>query len=54
MADAPLTETLSLLEFTRLYDQNGPFELIDREVIPVSPNVMGHNSIAKKILATVH
>ncbi len=36
-------------EFIRLYDTEGPFELINGERIPVMPTVAGHNRAIKRI-----
>jgi Uma2 family endonuclease len=41
-------EGMTLEEFVRLYDQEGPFELIDGKRIPVSPTVSGHQELAKQ------
>jgi Uma2 family endonuclease len=47
---APVKEherLLSLDEFVRLYETEGPFEFIDGEFIPVSPVVAGHGNRAR-------
>jgi Uma2 family endonuclease len=51
MADAPAISTgvMTLDEFIRRYDQEGPFEIIDGEVIPKIPNVAIHIETAKKL-----
>ena len=36
-------------EFIRLYDTEGPFELIDGERIPVMPNVVRHTKATKRL-----
>lgn len=36
-------------EFIRLYDTEGPFELIDGERIPKMPNVVGHNQASRSL-----
>jgi Uma2 family endonuclease len=50
MTDAPATRIalMSLDEFVRRYDQNGPFELIDGEIIPKMPSISIHNKTAKQ------
>lgn len=40
---------MPLDEFIRLYDTEGPFELIDGERIPVMPTVAGHNKAIKRL-----
>jgi Uma2 family endonuclease len=51
MTDAPVTkiEYLLIEDFIRRYDQEVPFELIDREIIPKIPSVSIHNKTAKRI-----
>src|SRR5262249_33992178 len=43
-------KALSIEEFIRLYDEQGPFEYVNGEFIPVSPTNSGHNILAKKIM----
>jgi Uma2 family endonuclease len=43
------TELMTLAEFVRLYDAEGPFEFIDGERQILSPTVAGHGNKAKKI-----
>lgn len=38
---------MAMGEFIRLYDQEGPFELIDGEMRQLMPNVAGHGAILK-------
>ncbi len=40
---------LTLDDYIRKYDSDGPFELVDGEVIPLSPPVAGHVAIAQRI-----
>jgi Uma2 family endonuclease len=40
---------MTLDEFVRLYETEGPFELIEGERIPVNPVVAGHGDKARKI-----
>lgn len=40
---------MPLEEYIRLYDQDGPFEIIDGERIPKMPNVAGHGYTLKII-----
>lgn len=41
------TQMFTIEEFVRLYDTEGPFEIIDGERIPMSPSVFGPNEVAK-------
>ena len=45
---------MSLDDFIRLYDKEGPFEIINGERIPLMPNVVGHNEIVKIIVFALH
>lgn len=45
---------MSLDDFIRLYDTEGPFEIINGERIPLMPNVVGHNEIVKIIVFALH
>jgi Uma2 family endonuclease len=49
MVDHPIEQTglMTIEEFVRLYDTEGPFELIEGERIPLSPTVAKHNTSAK-------
>lgn len=40
---------MSVADFVRLYDAEGPFELIDGERVPLSPNVFGPVYYANRI-----
>ena len=40
---------MTIDEFIRVYDQEGPFELIDGEQRPMSPPVAGHSSAASTL-----
>jgi Uma2 family endonuclease len=42
---------LTLEEFVRLYDAEGPFEIVNGERVMMSPVVIGHNEVAKRIFA---
>lgn len=42
-------ETMTLAEFVRLYDAEGPFELVNGKFIKLSPTVAGHGDKAKTI-----
>jgi Uma2 family endonuclease len=46
MADATLTKPLTLDEFVRLYETEGPFEIINGERIMLMPTMAGHSFIA--------
>ena len=37
---------MSVDEFISLYDEKGPFELVDGEIITMSPPNLGHSDIA--------
>lgn len=51
MTDATISETLMTLEeFVRLYDRDGPFEILDGERITMTPTVMGHNTVVMRLL----
>jgi Uma2 family endonuclease len=41
-------------EFIRLYDTEGPFELIDGERIPKMPNVAGHDESSRATFVALH
>ena len=51
MSDAPLTkiEYLMMDDFIRRFDQEGPFELIDGEIIPKMPSISVHTKTVKRI-----
>jgi Uma2 family endonuclease len=42
-------ELMTLQELIRLYEAEGPFELIDGERVPLNPMVMGHNNKSRKL-----
>lgn len=50
MADAPVLTKLTVQEFVRLYEREGPFEIIDGERIPLMPTTIGHNHIADNLV----
>jgi Uma2 family endonuclease len=50
MTDTPVQLRLSVDEFVRLYEDDGPFELIRGERIKRMPSVAGHNHIANMLL----
>lgn len=51
MTEAPIrVEKLPLEEFVRLYDQEGPFEIIDGERIFMSPIVQSHNNASSNLV----
>lgn len=50
MTDAPVpTGAMPLAEFIRRYDEEGPFELVEGEIVAVSPGVAGPNYFAKRL-----
>lgn len=50
MTDTPTTkiDALTMDEFIRRYDQEGPFELIDGEIVPKMPNISIHAKTIKR------
>src|SRR5512145_1931942 len=51
MAEVPVQiGNLTLTEFVRLYEQDGPFEIVDGERVILSPTVQGHNNVASNLL----
>jgi Uma2 family endonuclease len=51
MVDHPIEQTglMTIEEFVRLYETEGPFELVNGERVPLSPAVAGHGDKARKI-----
>jgi len=51
MVDHPLEQTnlMSLDELVRLFENEGPFELINGERVALNPMVMKHNVRAKRL-----
>lgn len=56
MTDAPIPKlhTMSIGDFIRRYDDEGPFEFIRGEIIPMSPTKMRHNRIAATLIALLN
>lgn len=51
MTDAPgIIRTMTIDEFIRHYEHEGPFELVDGEIVPMSPVVMRHTTIGKRLM----
>jgi Uma2 family endonuclease len=51
MADTAITAGQMTLEaFIRLYETEGPFEILDGEIVKQMPPVSGHGDIVRKIL----
>jgi len=48
------TGLMTIEEFVRLYDEEGPFEIIDGERIILSPPKAGHVVVTRNILLAVH
>ncbi len=44
---------MTLDEFIRRYDQEGPFEILDGEIVPKMPNVFGHSVVIKKVFVAL-
>ena len=49
MTDFSIRE-LTLDEFSRHYESEGAFEIIDGDIIAMSPTLMGHNNIAANLM----
>ncbi len=47
-------EGMSLDDFMRLWDEEGPFELIDGERIPVPTKMFGNSRIANKLMLSLN
>ncbi len=45
---------MTLAEFIRLYDDEGPFEYVNGERIALSPSVTGHIVVARALLLALH
>jgi Uma2 family endonuclease len=54
MALTPVQVGMPLDEFIRLYDTEGPFELVNGERIPKIPNVAGHGLCAEMLRHSIH
>ena len=46
--------TMTIAEFVRLYDEEGPFEFFKGEIIELSPTVFGHNVVVKRVFLALH
>ncbi len=44
---------MTLAEFIRRYEQEGPFEILDGEVVPKMPTVSGHAEIIKRFFVAL-
>src|SRR4051794_23244165 len=40
---------MSLDEYMRRYDEDGPFEIINGEIVPMSPTSLGHGRKTRKL-----
>jgi Uma2 family endonuclease len=49
MIETPTRIGMYLDEFIHKFDQDGPFELIDGEIVPKMPNVFGHTTVANRL-----
>jgi len=55
MLESPTTKIgMPLEEFIRLYDTEGPFELINGERVPKMPNVAGHGEIVERLYLAIY
>lgn len=54
MTDQVLTEQLTIEEYIRLFDKEGPLEIIDGEIIIMSPNVFGHIFTIRTLFLILH
>lgn len=52
-ATAISTGVMTLDEFIRRFDQDGPFEILDGEIVPKMPNIFGHSVIIKKVFVAL-
>lgn len=51
MADAPVAVVkLTIEDFVRLYEQEGPFEVIEGERVSMSPTVQAHNNASSNLV----
>lgn len=51
MAESTISAgVMKLQAFIQRYEQNGAFEIIDGEMIPLSPTVLGHNDVADNLV----
>jgi Uma2 family endonuclease len=56
MTQPTLTTTragMPMDEFIRRYETEGPFELIEGELVGMSPTIFGHGRIAKRLLMAI-
>ncbi len=54
MADIPIqTRVMTIEEFAQRYDEEGPFEIIDGEIIEMSPSVFGPSEIADTLMTAL-
>lgn len=55
MVSTPIqTLQLTVEDFVRLYDTEGPFEIINGEIIKLIPTVSGHGDIIKKLVMALY
>ncbi|MHB8625903.1 MAG: Uma2 family endonuclease [Aggregatilineales bacterium] len=47
-------QSMSLREFERRYDQDGPFELINGEIKPISPTKSRHSVVTRTVFLVLH
>jgi Uma2 family endonuclease len=50
MTNAPAIETMTLDAFVRRFEKDRSFELIDGEIIPIMPTVLGHNHVSDNLV----
>lgn len=54
MAAIERVQDLTLEEFSRLYDQEGPFEIIDGERLPKMPNIARHSLMIRMLFVLLY
>jgi Uma2 family endonuclease len=45
---------LPLAEYMRRYDEDGPFEIIDGEIVPMTPTKFGHSYLTRLLFLALH
>src|SRR5258707_2523991 len=52
--DAITRPGLPLADYIRRYDEEGPFEILDGTVVPMSPTKFGHNYLTRLVFLALH
>src|SRR5690349_4295010 len=45
---------MPLSEYMQRYDEEGPFEIIDGAIVPMSPTKFGHNYLTRLLFLALH